>query len=131
MDLAQQVYTVVRLVPPGRIVAYGDIAGMFGINPRQVGRLLATYTDHDVPDLPWWRITDASGDLPAHLLDEARARWAAEGLLPKQNGKGLAIRRHRADLADLADAAEAALGPLPGVSGPTIPGPPEPPEPTA
>ncbi|GAB3587974.1 MGMT family protein [Calidifontibacter terrae] len=118
MDLAQQVYTVVRLVPPGRIVAYGDIAGMFGINPRQVGRLLATHSEHDELDLPWWRITNAAGDLPVHLLDEARARWAIEGLLPKPNGKGLSIRRHRADLAALANAAEAALGPLTGVSGP-------------
>lgn len=116
MDLAEQVYTVVRLVPPGRIVSYGDIAGMFDINPRQVGHFLSV---HEEQDLPWWRTTNAAGDLPPHLLDVARAHWAAEGMLPKPSGKGLPIRRYRADLADLADAAEAALGPLPGVSGTT------------
>lgn len=115
----EQVYDAVkaiaRLVPRGRIVSYGDIAGMLLINPRQVGRVMSTSTPED--ELPWWRITNSYGDPPPHLRDEAFALWAAEGILPKPNGLGCRIKEYRADLADLADAAESALGPLPGVSG--------------
>lgn len=115
-DLRAQVYEIVRLVPHGRVVSYGDIAGMLLINPRQVGRLLATSEPSD--ELPWWRVTNASGVLPKHLVDEARACWLEEGIALSANGKGCRINSSRADLGDLADAAEQLLGPLPGVSGP-------------
>lgn len=113
-DLRAQVYEIVRLVPHGRVVSYGDIAGMLLINPRQVGRLLATSEPSD--ELPWWRVTNASGVLPKHLVDEARACWLEEGIALSANG--CRINSSRADLGDLADAAEQLLGPLPGVSGP-------------
>ena len=38
--LRRAVATVVRLVPPGRVVAYGDIAELLGVGPRQVGRIM-------------------------------------------------------------------------------------------
>lgn len=121
-DLRAQVYEVVRLVPRGRVVSYGDIAGMFGINPRQVGRFLATSEPSE--ELPWWRVTNASGVLPKHLLDEARACWLEEGIALSAGRRGCCINSSRADLGDLADAAEERLGPLPGVSGPAAdPGP--------
>ena len=113
--VAETVHVIVRLVPRGHVVSYGDIAGMLLVNPRQVGRAMSVSTPAD--ELPWWRITNASGDLPPHLREEAFQRWASEGIQPKPNGLGGRIREHRADLAELADAAEAALGPLPGVSG--------------
>ena len=110
-DLADQVYTVVRLVPVGRIVSYGDIAGLFSINPRQVGRFLAVSEPAD--ELPWWRVTNAYGDPPKHLRDEVFARWAEEGISLQPNGIGCRIKQYRADLAQLADDAERLLGPLP------------------
>lgn len=48
-ELAEQVYAVARLVPPGSVVSYGDIAGMFEINPRQVGSFMAKNPYDDVP----------------------------------------------------------------------------------
>lgn len=116
---------VARLVPPGRVVAYGDIAALLGVGPRQVGRIMAAgppglqedLAAADDADVPWWRVTNAAGRLPAHLLDEALARWRQEGTGLSRGARGAAIRTHRADLPALADAAEAALGPLPGASG--------------
>lgn len=110
-----QVYAIVRLVPAGRVVSYGDIAGMLEVNPRQVGRFMGLSGPSD--DLPWWRITNSAGDLPAHLLGEAIDHWDEEAIPVRPNERGCRIRTHRADLAELADAAERLLGPLPGVSG--------------
>ena len=112
MDLRNSVYAIVRLVPAGNVVSYGDIAGMLSMSPRMVGRFMALC---DAPDVPWWRVVSSYGDLPAHVRVHALEHWADEGLTVKPNGLGVAIRRYRADLADLADAAEAVLGPLPGL----------------
>ncbi|NHN55346.1 cysteine methyltransferase [Calidifontibacter sp. DB0510] len=111
----EQVHTIARLVPPGRVVSYGDIAGMLLINPRQVGQIMAASRPED--ELPWWRITSSYGDLPRHLRDEGFAIWAEEGITVKPNELGCRIKDFRADLAEVANAAEAELGPLPGVSG--------------
>lgn len=115
--LRRAVATVVRLVPPGRVVAYGDIAELLGVGPRQVGRIMATGPAPDEEPVPWWRVTNAAGRLPPHLTDEAVACWREEGTTLARDGRGAAIRRRRADLPDLADAAEAVLGPLPGAAG--------------
>lgn len=109
------VHAIVRLVPRGRVVSYGDIAGMLEVNPRLVGRVMSSSSPVD--ELPWWRITNASGQFPPHLRDEARAHWLEEGTALQASGFSAQIRTCRADLAELADAAERALGPLPGVSG--------------
>ncbi|MDO5710728.1 MAG: MGMT family protein [Micrococcales bacterium] len=108
------VLAIARLVPSGRIVSYGDIAELVGIGPRQVGRIIST---HGEDDIPWWRVTNTHGDLPLHLHDEALARYREEGTAIKRSGRGAAIRTHRADLPALADDAESALGPLAGAAG--------------
>lgn len=110
----EDVYAVARLVPPGRVVSYGDIAALFDASPRQVGRFLSGCGDTGVP---WWRVTDASGHLPRHLILEAIAHWRAEGTPCRLDGSGVLIGRARADLPDLADAAERKLGTLPGLRG--------------
>ena len=109
----EDVHTVARLVPPGRVVSYGDIAALFAANPRQVGRYLSGCGD---PGVPWWRVTNASGRLPRPLTDEAASHWRAEGTPTRADGSGVLMARARADLPALADAAEAALGRLPGLA---------------
>ncbi|XAS76397.1 MGMT family protein [Dermatophilaceae bacterium Sec6.4] len=112
MNLRTSVYVIVALIPPGRVVSYGDIAGMLGMSPRMVGRYLALSQG---ADLPWWRVVNAGGELPAHVREQALQHWRDEDIELKPNGCGVPIRRYRADLAQLADAAEAALGPLTGI----------------
>lgn len=109
-----RVYAIVRLIPVGCVVSYGDIAGMLGMSPRMVGRYLAL---GDEADLPFWRVVNAAGELPGHVREHALGHWEYEGLALKPNERGVPMSRYRADLAHLADAAEALLGPLPGVSG--------------
>ncbi|WP_082569538.1 MGMT family protein [Knoellia sp. Soil729] len=96
----ERVLTLVELVPRGRVVSYGDLGAIVGIGPRQVGSFLRHHSD----GLPWWRITNASGDLPAPLLTQAIPHWADEGILLKRNGLGCRIADYRADLDALATA---------------------------
>ncbi|MGL5909955.1 MAG: MGMT family protein, partial [Phycicoccus sp.] len=89
--VVERVLRAVEQVPRGRVVAYGDIAALVGVGPRLVGRVMSTYGSN----VTWWRVTQAGGDLPAELLDEARERWAAEGILLKPSGRGCRIREYR------------------------------------
>ncbi|MGL4178851.1 MAG: MGMT family protein, partial [Dermatophilaceae bacterium] len=106
--VVERVLRAVEQVPRGRVVAYGDIAALVGVGPRLVGRVMSTYGSN----VTWWRVTQAGGDLPAELLDEARERWAAEGILLKPSGRGCRIGEYRADLGRLADAYERATADL-------------------
>lgn len=57
----EQVYALVRRVPPGRVMTYGQVALELGAPAaaRAVG-----YALHSLPannDVPWWRIVNARG----------------------------------------------------------------------
>lgn len=104
----ERVLRAVELVPRGRVVSYGDLAALVGIGPRQVGTIMATYGSN----VTWWRVTNASGDLPPALMDEVRERWAAEGILLKPNGRGCRIAGYRADLTVLAAGYQRAVADL-------------------
>lgn len=100
----------VEQIPRGRVASYGDIAGLVGIGPRQVGTIMRLYGSN----VTWWRVTGASGDFGGTLLDSARPHWADEGILVKKNGLGCRMADYRADLAALATAYERAVADLPG-----------------
>ncbi|WP_243869348.1 MGMT family protein [Streptomyces liangshanensis] len=98
---AERVLEVVELVPPGRVMTYGDVAEWLGEGgPRQVGRVLALYGGA----VPWWRVVRADGVLLAghelRALDHYReegtplreAARDADGHLPR-----LDLRRARWD----------------------------------
>jgi methylated-DNA-protein-cysteine methyltransferase-like protein len=108
--VVERVLRAVEQVPPGRVVSYGDVAALVGIGPRQVGSIMKVYGGN----VAWWRVTDAAGDLPASLRDEARERWAGEGILLKPNGLGCRIAEHRADLESIAHRYARAVADLPG-----------------
>ena len=59
---ARRVYALLRRVPPGRVVTYGDLARLAG-RPgaaRAVGTLMSRASD---PGLPYHRVVAASGRL--------------------------------------------------------------------
>lgn len=89
----ERVLRAVEQVPRGRVVSYGDVAALVGIGPRQVGSIMKLYGSN----VTWWRVTNSYGDLPLGLMDEARERWALEGILLKPNGRGCRIAEYRAD----------------------------------
>lgn len=97
-DLAESVLMIVDLVPPGRVVSYGDVAEIVGCGPRVVGRVMARYGHQTC----WWRVTNHAGDLAGGLLAEAKPHWVAEGIEVKPDGLGCRIAHFRADLDQLA-----------------------------
>ena len=97
--LVERVLRAVELVPPGRVVTYGDLGELVGLGPRQVGTVMRVHGS----GVPWWRVTSASGDLAPHLHDAARPHWLAEGITWKSNRRGCRIDDHRCDLRRLAD----------------------------
>ncbi|WP_328378587.1 MGMT family protein [Streptomyces sp. NBC_00440] len=106
-EYAERVLDVAELIPPGRVMTYGDIAEWLGEGgPRQVGRVMALYGG----GAPWWRVVRSDGALlPGHelralehyraestpLRDASRAAREADGHLPR-----LDMRRARWDGGD-------------------------------
>ncbi|HKI52161.1 MAG TPA: MGMT family protein [Geothermobacteraceae bacterium] len=59
--LYRQVYRLVRQVPPGRVVTYGQLARQLGCTPRTVGFAMAALpVGHD---LPWQRVINSRGEV--------------------------------------------------------------------
>ncbi|HLI27424.1 MAG TPA: MGMT family protein [Chloroflexota bacterium] len=79
------VYAVVRRIPPGRVMAYGQIALVLGAPraARAVGGALHLLAGEST-DVPWWRVVNARGTIstrcPAHSMWEQAARLRAEGV---------------------------------------------------
>lgn len=96
--VVERVLRAVELVPPGRVVSYGDLGALVGISPRHVGVVMRLYGSN----VAWWRVTNASGEHVEHLRETAFARWAGEGIAVKADGLGCRIADHRADLDALA-----------------------------
>ncbi|GHH81560.1 hypothetical protein GCM10018793_39210 [Streptomyces sulfonofaciens] len=82
-DYAERVLEVAELIPPGRVMTYGDVAEWLEEGgPRQVGRVMALYG----AAVPWWRVVRADGALlPGHELD-ALAHYRAEATPLRQAG---------------------------------------------
>src|SRR3954467_12131177 len=74
-DLAAAVLDAVDLVPPGRVVTYGDIGVLVGCGPRQVGRVMALWGGA----VAWWRVLRADGSPPPGHEREALRHYRAEG----------------------------------------------------
>jgi methylated-DNA-protein-cysteine methyltransferase-like protein len=78
-ELYGKVYTVVRLIPPGRVATYGQVAAVVGppCDAREVGGAMAAlrYQRADRP-VPWQRVINAQGRISTqglkqqHLLEE-------------------------------------------------------------
>lgn len=80
---AERVLDTVELIPPGRVMTYGDVAEWLGEGgPRQVGRVMSHYGG----GVTWWRVVRADGVLlPGHEL-RALAEYRAEGTPLRQAG---------------------------------------------
>ena len=99
----ERVLCAVECIPTGQVWSYGDLAELVGTSARRVGAIMASAG----PGVPWWRVVNASGRLPGHLVAEASRRWADEGT-PAVDGRCV-MSRARADLPRLAADHEARL----------------------
>lgn len=84
-----RVYAVVRTVPAGAVVTYGDVATALGSRSvaRHVGFAMAALPAGS--DVPWWRVVAAGGRLATASSSVARAQAR---LLTRD---GLAVRKGR------------------------------------
>ena len=84
-----EVYRLVRRIPRGRVMTYGQIATQLehGLSPRAVG-----WAMHGCPEgVPWQRVVNASGGCSTDRLPDAppglqRALLEAEGVQFRDNG---------------------------------------------
>jgi methylated-DNA-protein-cysteine methyltransferase-like protein len=76
-QFADAVQRVLRDLPRGQVVSYGEVARRAGYPraARAVGNVLARGTG-----LPWWRVIRATGELVAHSGEEQARRLRREGL---------------------------------------------------
>ena len=86
----ERVYHVVRLVPPGRVVTYGQVAGMLGAPhaARTVGWALHALPDDS--DVPWQRVINAYGRISTscheHDAGVQQRLLEAEGVVFDERG---------------------------------------------
>jgi methylated-DNA-protein-cysteine methyltransferase-like protein len=89
-------YDIIREIPSGSVLTYGDVARLAGKpnGAREVGWALGSLPPDS--DVPWWRVVNAAGaislrplssDLQAELL-------RAEGI-PVDTAGRLALAQHR------------------------------------
>ena len=75
-EFVAHVLDIVDTIPPGRVMTYGDVAGVLGSRAaRAVGQVMSHYGS----DVPWWRVIRAGGRPPVEHEDLALPYYLAEG----------------------------------------------------
>ncbi|MFF3499084.1 MGMT family protein [Streptomyces sp. NPDC003247] len=94
-EYAERVLDVAELIPPGRVMTYGDVAEWLAEGgPRQVGRVMALYGGA----VPWWRVVRADGVLlPGHEL-RALDHYRTEGTPLREAGRATEGHLPRLDM---------------------------------
>jgi methylated-DNA-protein-cysteine methyltransferase-like protein len=90
-DFAWRVLAVIRQVPPGSVVAYGQTAALAGYpaHARQVGKLLAAGLCSGI-SAPWWRVINSAGRIslpPSAGGKRQRQLLQAEGVVFRDSGR--------------------------------------------
>jgi methylated-DNA-protein-cysteine methyltransferase-like protein len=85
----ERVYAIVRRIPPGRVMTYGQIAELLGdgYTPRTVG-----FCMHSSPEgTPWHRVLNAQGKTSTGRIvlpfDKQQRMLEQEGVVFDQNGR--------------------------------------------
>lgn len=92
----QRIYEIVRSIPRGKVMTYGQIAALVGDIARgpvpaiQVGRAMAA-SERYAPDLPWWRVIGRVGEFGVlrilRLSKVQRDLLAEEGITTDTEGR--------------------------------------------
>lgn len=105
-DFIDEVMAMVRAIPPGRAMTYGDIAyavtvraGRAGLPNRFGPRMVGFVMSHFGGDLPWWRVIRSTGHPPRFHHDQALPFYRAENtpLLGDDDGYRVDLRLARFD----------------------------------
>jgi alkylated DNA nucleotide flippase Atl1 len=78
-DQTTRVLAVIRRIPSGRVLTYGDVAALAegDATARDVGQVLLHHGERE--EVPWWRVLRADGTPPPHLLDRQLGLLRSEG----------------------------------------------------
>ncbi len=103
-DFIDQVMAMVRAIPPGHVMTYGDIAIVLTARaeragrketygPRMVGYVLSRFGG----TLPWWRVIRSTGHPPRFHQERALPFYRREGtpLLGSEETYRIDLRRAR------------------------------------
>lgn len=66
MNAFQKVYAVVAKIPKGKVMTYGQIAKIVGVNPRVVG--FALRANKDPKNIPCHRVVNSKGELTGYAF---------------------------------------------------------------
>ena len=90
MEDFEKIYVLVRTIPAGRVLSYGEVGDRVGARPRTVGRAMAHCAQED--QVPWHRVVGSDGTLrvarhsPA-LAAEQQCRLEHEGVVFSAQGR--------------------------------------------
>jgi alkylated DNA nucleotide flippase Atl1 len=74
-DFTDHVLEIVRAIPPGHVMTYGDVAAVLGSRgARVVGTVMARHGS----EVPWWRVVRAGGLAPSGHEARARSHYLSE-----------------------------------------------------
>lgn len=97
-DSYLRIYEVIRRVPEGKVVTYGQVASLAGLpgHARQVGYALHSSRPDD--DLPWHRVINAKGEVSPRSEPGyeglQRAMLEAEGVVFNSAGR-ISLKTYR------------------------------------
>src|SRR5688500_9452449 len=90
----QQAIAYVKLIPPGEVTSYGQVATLITGSvrgARAVGYALAALSEEEAKVVPWWRVLNAQGRISnshAHRgASRQRELLAAEGVEFNEDGR--------------------------------------------
>lgn len=84
-DFTSRVLEVVRSIPPGRVMTYGDVAAAIGSRAaRGVGLVMA----HGGSEVAWWRVIRSTGHPATGLAARAIVEFRREGTPLTENPDG-------------------------------------------
>lgn len=105
-DFIEQVMAMVRAIPPGQVMTYGDIAIVLTARAEREGRadaygarMVGFVMSRFGSALPWWRVIRAGGYPPRSLHAEAWPHYLREGtpLIGDEEAYRIDMRRARHD----------------------------------
>ncbi len=86
----ESIYSIVRLIPSGRVATYGQIAAFAGrCTPRMVGYAMASVASGS--DVPWHRVINSKGTISLRSgsdgHDVQRSMLESEGVVFDERGR--------------------------------------------
>lgn len=91
-QLYEQIYALVRAIPPGRVMTYGEVGLEVGCPARVVGYALHQLSHHPELAVPWQRVINRQGGISTSGLEQRRL-LEAEGVQFDAEGR-VDLRRY-------------------------------------